>query len=76
MSLSMRRINARSGKPRILFRHMLMDASMSTDASSHMVGKNKSITHTTTRCMHAGSRMSARNRTVPTSTRIRTGDSR
>jgi hypothetical protein len=51
MSLTMKKSNAPNGKPKTSYRLMQMVASMNIDASSHMVGKNKSIILLTTKCM-------------------------
>lgn len=53
MCLITRKSNVLNGKQRILFKLMQMDASMSTDVNTLMVGKNKSTIHLITKCIHA-----------------------
>ncbi len=59
MSMNMKKINALTGKLRILYQHMLMDVSMNTDANTLMAGKNRNTTLSITRCMHADNKMCA-----------------
>ena len=39
--MTMKKTNAHNGRLRILYKPMLMDASMNTDVNTLMVGKNK-----------------------------------
>lgn len=51
MYLNMRKSNAHNGRLKTSFKLMQMVVNTNIDASSHMVGKNKSIIHLTIKCM-------------------------
>jgi hypothetical protein len=68
MFLIMKKNNVPNGKPRILFRLMLTDVSMSIDASFPMVGKSRSIIHSTIKCMHVDKLNNVKNHIAHTTT--------
>lgn len=75
MFLIMKKNNAPNGRPKTLFKHMLMDASMSIDASSLMVGKSKSIILLIIKCTHADKQSSVKNLIAHTTTPNKIEDS-
>ena len=59
--MNTKKINVHHGRQKILFKHMPMAASMSTDANILMDGKSRNIILLTTKCMLAVNKMYAQN---------------